>query len=68
MPITQQSRTLSVNTVLGPDVLLLRDMAGTERLSAPFEYDLTLLSENVDIAAKELLGTPVTVALALRDD
>jgi type VI secretion system secreted protein VgrG len=68
MPITQQSRTLSVNTVLGPDVLLLRNMAGTERLSAPFEYDLTLLSENVDIAAKELLGTPVTVALALRDD
>lgn len=65
MPLTQRYRPISVNTVLGEDVLLLRAMTGTERLSVPFAYELDLLSERGDINAKDLLGTPATVALQL---
>ena len=68
MPSTQRHRSLSVNTALGEDVLLLRSMVATERLSAPFEYELTLLSDRIDVPADELLGTPATVALELPDD
>ena len=62
---SQASRTISVNTVLGPEALALASMTATERLSAPFEYELTLLGERIDIGADDLLGTPATVALQL---
>ena len=65
MPLTQVNRPISINTVLGEDVLLLRSMTGTERISVPFEYRLDLLSERGDIKASDLLGTPATVALQL---
>jgi type VI secretion system secreted protein VgrG len=68
MPSTQRYRPISVNTVLGEDVLLLRSMTATERLSAPFEYELTLLSDRIDVTADELLGTPATVALQLPEE
>jgi type VI secretion system secreted protein VgrG len=67
MPLTQSHRPISVNTVLGEDVLLLRAMTGTERLGAPFEYELSLLSERIGIKADQLLGTPATAALQLPD-
>ncbi|WP_295384030.1 type VI secretion system tip protein VgrG [uncultured Thiodictyon sp.] len=54
-----------MNTALGEDVLFLRDMTGTERLSAPFEYELELIGERLDIGADTLLGTPATVSLLL---
>lgn len=65
MSLTQRNRPISVNTVLGEDVLLLRSMTATERLSMPFEYELTLLSERIDVRADALLGTPATAALQL---
>ena len=65
MPPSQATRSISVNTTLGPDVLLLASMTAAERLSAPFEYELALLSERIDIGADDLLGTPATVALLL---
>jgi type VI secretion system secreted protein VgrG len=67
MPATQRHRPISVNTILGEDVLLLRSMTAAERLSAPFEYELTLLSKRIDIKADDLLGTPATAALELPD-
>ncbi|NCA72411.1 MAG: type VI secretion system tip protein VgrG [Sphingobacteriia bacterium] len=65
MIATQSNRTITVDTVLGPDVLLLAAVQATERLSQPFEYDLELLSERIDVPANDLLGTPATVALRL---
>jgi type VI secretion system secreted protein VgrG len=62
---SQATRTLRVNTALGADVLFLRDMTGAERLSAPFEYELELISERIDLSADDLLGTPATVSLLL---
>lgn len=65
---TQKNRFLSVNTVLGSEKLLLRSMTGRERLSTPFEYELTLLSTDLDIAPDTLLGTAMTVALTLSNN
>ena len=62
---SQANRSISVDTVLGPDVLLLAAVKATEQLSQPFEYDLELLSERIDIRANDLLGTPATVSLLL---
>ncbi|AFL74244.1 type VI secretion system Vgr family protein [Thiocystis violascens] len=67
MSSTQRYRPLSVNSTLGEDVLLLREMTAAERLSVPFEYALTLLSERLEIDPDDLLGTPMTVALLLPD-
>ncbi|HPB73851.1 MAG TPA: type VI secretion system tip protein TssI/VgrG [Chromatiaceae bacterium] len=65
MPASQATRTISVNTVLGSETLLLASMTAEEHLSAAFEYELVLLSEKIDIRADDLLGTPATVALLL---
>ncbi|MGE5152643.1 MAG: type VI secretion system Vgr family protein [Bdellovibrio bacteriovorus] len=65
MPATQSNRPISISTVLGEDVLLLRNMTATERLSAPFEYQLELLSERIDIRPDDLLGTSATAKLQL---
>lgn len=61
----QSTRTISVNTELGPNVLLLANMSAKEHLSRLFEYELDLLSEQIDIRADDLLGKPATVALQL---
>ncbi|WP_295578037.1 type VI secretion system Vgr family protein [uncultured Lamprocystis sp.] len=65
MPASQATRSISVDTVLGPDALLLARMAAEEHLSRPFEYELALLSERHDIRAEDLLGTPATASLRL---
>jgi type VI secretion system secreted protein VgrG len=57
---TQDNRLLSVSSVFGDDVLLLRSFTGREAISRLFSYQLELLSENDAIAAKELVGTSIT--------
>jgi type VI secretion system secreted protein VgrG len=42
-------------------------MSGTERLGAPFEFELDLVSEDVDIAPSDLLGKTATVSLRLKE-
>lgn len=64
---TQSERVISVKTPLGPDVLLLKGMTGSERLGTPFEFELDLVSEDFEIAAETILGQPVTVWLRLLD-
>ena len=58
--ITQAQRTLLLKTPLGADVLLLLGFSGTESLSRLFSYQLDLASANDAIAAKNIVGKPVT--------
>lgn len=62
---TQESRSFELKTPLGKDVLLLRQMSGTEALSQPFLWDLDLLSEKGDINPDELLGQKVSLSFTL---
>lgn len=65
MATIQANRDVSVTCALGPDVLLLRRMRGSEALSALSEYELELYSERADLKIDDLLATPVSVAVDL---
>jgi type VI secretion system secreted protein VgrG len=65
---TQRARLIGVTTTLPADTLLLRSATVSERLSALFEVELDLLSEDDCVAATDLLGQTMTVRLALQDE
>jgi type VI secretion system secreted protein VgrG len=63
----QRERLLSLETPLGPDVLLCRRFLLAEALSRPFSMSLDLLGTRDDIRPAEIVGKPVVVALRLTD-
>lgn len=65
---SQEERLISVKTTLGETELLLERFCGTETLSKPFEFKLTMLSTNFSVDIKSLLRTPVTVTAIMADD
>jgi type VI secretion system secreted protein VgrG len=62
---TQEHRSFDLKTPLGKDVLLVRQMSGTEALSEPYQWDLDLLSEKGDINAEDLLGQKVSLSFTM---
>ncbi|MBI1425470.1 MAG: type VI secretion system tip protein VgrG [Gammaproteobacteria bacterium] len=58
---TQDKRSISLETVLGKDELLLTEFEGTDHISNLFEYHLTALSTNHDIKPEDLIGEEVTI-------
>lgn len=65
MSFTQDFRSASVTSPLGKDVLLFFRMQGREEFSRSFELEVDLISDNRNIAAKDVLGKKLTVALEL---
>ncbi|MCL6269321.1 type VI secretion system tip protein VgrG [Sansalvadorimonas sp. 2012CJ34-2] len=61
--LTQNNRLITINTPLGKDALIVRELEGQEALSQLFHFQLTLLSEDSAITSKKLLGQPVTIAI-----
>ena len=70
MPVYKQdNRLMSLSTPLGPDVLLLESLQGTEALSTPFALDLGVLCEvPFSWTYDQLLGQAVTVTVTLPAD
>ena len=60
-------RVMDIATPLGGD-LLFHSMHAHEEISRPFEYQIDLLSMKRDIPVDDILGTNVTVKLALPDE
>jgi type VI secretion system secreted protein VgrG len=58
---------ISINTPLGKDVLLLHTFSGTEGISRPYSFNLTLLSENVAIPFSSIVGQRVTLTVKKPD-
>jgi type VI secretion system secreted protein VgrG len=56
----QADRLVAIDTPLGPDALVLVSLRGREQVSRPFAFELDLVSERQDVAAKDLLGRPVS--------
>jgi type VI secretion system secreted protein VgrG len=48
---------------LDPDTLVFRSMVGVEALGRCFEYTIEVTSARSDLAAADLLGSPITVSL-----
>ena len=65
---SQQNRLWALETVLGPDALLVAGFSGSEAISSPFSFHVDLLSENDSIDLKTLIGTNVTLRVAQADD
>lgn len=64
---TQENRPVRVYSALPDNALIFGSMNGRERLSAPFEYELMLFSEDADLDLAGLVGTDLTVELDLPD-
>ena len=61
----QYNRPLKITTPLGPDLLLLSGLKGSEGLSQLFSFELDLLAERtVQVPFEKLLGQPVSIELA----
>src|SRR5215831_19046181 len=60
---TQQGRLISIDTPLGPDVLLLQSMSGVESISKLFCFNLTMLSEDAAISFSDIVGQRIVVTI-----
>lgn len=65
MAFMQDERLFRLDTPLGSDVLLFKDMEGEEGISRLFSFQLNLLSENPDISFKNIIGKSVTLVIDL---
>ncbi|MES2712868.1 MAG: type VI secretion system tip protein TssI/VgrG [Pseudomonadota bacterium] len=57
----QSGRLLRIDSSLGPNKVLLVDMDGTEALSRPFLFNITLASDEPQDKVKKLLSEAVTL-------
>jgi type VI secretion system secreted protein VgrG len=64
---TQEDRPIRIKTSLGETELLLSTFSGSEAISEPFQFFVTMLSENTSIDLKGLLQTAATIYLVLAD-
>lgn len=68
MPVfSQADRPMKITTKLGETDLLLHRFSSVEAISTPFEYRVSMLSDNAGINLKALLNTTATIALRLED-
>jgi type VI secretion system secreted protein VgrG len=65
MPPTQQSRFLTINTVLETDSLLIKGFSLDERLGRLFRLEVELASSSAEVDFNALVGTNSTVGLTL---
>ena len=65
--VIQDGRLLTIDSPLGPDMLLLERLVGEEALSEPFRFELTVRAKRDDIASAELVGHRVSFTLERAD-
>ena len=61
--LSQEHRLISISSPLKKDELLLTSFQGGEYISRLFEFQLEVLSSNVELDPKKLVGEKVTVTL-----
>ena len=58
---TQEERLISIESPLGKDELLLTSFQGSEHISKIFEFQLDVISYNLQLNPEKLIGELVTV-------
>ena len=61
--LTQKNLALVLKTPLDDDTLLIRHMTADEEMSRPFRFSLDMVSEDLEIDPKKVLGHPFSVKL-----
>lgn len=64
---TQQHVRIAISTVLGKDKLLLESFSGTETLSRPFAFSLSMKSAEVALDPDAIIGTLATAQVTHSD-
>jgi type VI secretion system secreted protein VgrG len=64
---TQDTLRLQITTPLGADKLLVRGFSGEEYISAPFRFDVEMVSEDDGLDFSAVVGQGATVTLKLND-
>ena len=67
MALKQAKRLLHLKTPLGED-LVLTGFQGFEGMSQLFQFELEMISDKADIAAKDIVAKPVTFSVRLADE
>src|SRR5262245_46563519 len=67
MALKQETRSLKLTTPLGDDVLLLTAFQGEESISQLFRFQLQMISEEVAVEMKDLVGKNVSFSVAMAD-
>lgn len=62
---TQKNRSISIQTPLGDDKLLLTRFEYSDELNMPFRIDADVLSTDPVIAFDQIIGQPVTISMNL---
>jgi type VI secretion system secreted protein VgrG len=65
---TQEGRRFTLQTPLGKDALLLTRFVGREAMSAPFHFQLDMVSEQDQIAPNDIVGKQVGFTIVRPDD
>ncbi|KPA14914.1 Rhs element Vgr protein, subgroup, partial [Candidatus Magnetomorum sp. HK-1] len=68
MRLTQDGRKISIHTPMGKDKLILMCLSGEEYISDIFSFELTMISEDHQIAFKDIIGKNVTISIKLLDN
>ncbi len=66
--ISQADRWLTLDTALGTDMMLATEVIGTEAISELFEFRVSALSPQKNIAPEDILGKPATLSMARPKD
>lgn len=61
--LNQDERLLRIETALGPNAFVATDMQGQELISGLFEFQVNLLSTELSVEAKSLVGQGATVGI-----
>ncbi|WP_281648389.1 type VI secretion system tip protein TssI/VgrG [Parendozoicomonas sp. Alg238-R29] len=61
--LTQDKRLATIETPLGKDTFVVRELEGEEAISQLFSFHLSLLSEDDNIQPEKILGKPVSLAI-----
>ena len=68
LTLSQEDRLLKIKTSLGDTDLVLESFSGSEELSQPFAFQVTLLSSDDSIDIQSLLRTPSTITAIQKDN
>ncbi|MBR0654360.1 type VI secretion system Vgr family protein [Plastoroseomonas arctica] len=64
----QDGRLLRIETTLGANKVLLIDLEGTEAISRPFLFRITMETQEPEAKVREMLGEAVTLWIGASDD
>ncbi|WP_198369233.1 type VI secretion system Vgr family protein [Roseomonas rosulenta] len=63
MSYSQTTRVLEIQTTLGPDLAMLTELEGEERISQPYLFNISFVSEAEPAQVARLLGTAVSIKM-----